>query len=309
MFPMERLGAPFYQGVMKTTPNPGLAAAFMVLASALLAGTTLLAKALGTDTLGQPLHPMQVSQARFMFAFAVVAMATAILRPTFKRPAWSLHVARTLCGWTGVTLMFAASARIPLADATAISFTNPVFTMLLAILLLGERVGPWRWAAAAVALVGGLILLRPGGDSLQLGALFALAAAAITGMEIIFIKQLSDRERPIPLMLVNNGIGLILSSIALAFVFQSPTAMQWAALALLGVTMAAAQFCFINAMSRADASYVVPFSYATLVFAAVYDLALFGVLPDAISVVGAGIILLGAAVLAWREALSKRPQG
>ena len=80
-----------------------------------------------------------------------------------------------------------------------------------------------------------------------------------------------------------------------------PTAGQWAALAGIGVLMAAAQTCFVNAMARANASFVTPFSYLTLVFAAVYDGVIFGVVPDRIGVLGAFIILSGATLLALRE--------
>ena len=69
---------------------------------------------------------------------------------TFRKPHWRLHIARTSFGWAGVTLMFASVAYIPLADATAISFLNPVFGMMLAIPLLGEKVGRVRWSAAVL---------------------------------------------------------------------------------------------------------------------------------------------------------------
>lgn len=278
------------------------AALFMLLSSALIAGTTLLAKALGTNALGEPLHPLQISHARFVFAFLAVASVVAILRPEIRRPNWGLHIARTSCGWLGVTLMFAASAQIPLADATAISFLSPVFTLMLAIPLLGEKVGPVRWSAAAIALAGGLILTRPGGGSVEVGALIALAAAVIMGLEVIFIKRLSGREGPLPLLLINNALGLVISSVAVIWVFTWPAPGQWPALAALGVMMAGAQFCFVSAMARADASFAMPFFYATLVFAALYDAALFGVLPDMVTYIGAAIVLAGAGLLAWREA-------
>jgi len=294
---------------MNQPQNPRAATGFMLLASSMIASTTLLAKALGTDALGAALHPLQISQARFMFALIVIASAVAIIRPILVRPAWTTHGARTICGWAGVTLMFAASARIPLADATAISFLNPIFTMLLAILLLGERVGPWRWGAVAVAFTGGLILLRPGTGAIEAGALLALGAALVMGLEIIFIKQLSRREAPLPLMLVNNGFGFVISTIACLFVFMQPTFAQWAALVTIGVAMAGAQFCFVSAMARADASFSVPFTYMTLVFAALYDAAIFGVLPDIVSAMGAAIILTGALALLWRETIHKARSG
>lgn len=286
--------------------NPALAALLIVTACAFIAGTTLLAKALGTDTLGPALHPIQISHGRFLFAFLVIVSAVGILRPRLSRPHWGLHIGRTSFGWVGITLMFASVAFIPMADATAISFLNPVFAMVLAVPLLKEGVGPWRWLAAAVALTGSLILLRPTPASFQPAALLALSAAVVIGMELIFIKKLSGREIPIQILLINNTMGLMIASAAVSFVFQMPTATQWAALAGIGVLMACAQACFVNGMARADASFVAPISYATLIFAAFYDFAVFGVVPDAISRIGSAIILSGGLILVWRETLQRQ---
>jgi len=281
--------------------NPALAAIFILVATTFIAGTMLLAKALGTDLLGEPLHPLQISHGRFVFAFVAISSVAAVLRPQLTRPNWGLHIGRTSFGWAGVSLMFASVAFIPLADATAITFLNPVFAMMLAIPFLGEKVGPWRWGAAVVALVGAMVLLRPTPASFQPAALLALAAAMVMGLELIFIKKLANREPPLQVLLINNAIGLVIASAAVLPLWQMPSPAQWAALAALGLLMACAQACFINGMARADASFVAPFSYATLIFAAAYDFLGFGVVPDAVTVLGAVIILTGAAVLAWRE--------
>ncbi|UWQ84552.1 DMT family transporter [Leisingera caerulea] len=292
-----------------TPQNPLLAAALILAATTFIAGTTLMAKALGTDLLGAPLHPLQISHGRFLFAFMAISAAVLALRPKFTRPHWGYHIGRTSFGWAGVTLMFASVAYIPLADATAITFLNPVFGMLLAIPLLGERVGPWRWGAALIAMIGAMILLRPTPASFQPAALLALGAAAVMGLELIFIKKLAGREAPLQVLWVNNLLGLMIASCAVLPVWQMPSPGQWAALATLGLLMACAQACFINGMARADASFVAPFSYATLVFAALYDFLGFGAVPDAVSVLGAVIILTGAAVLAWREGRARPPAG
>lgn len=288
-------------------PAPRIAVVFMLCATAFIAATTLLAKALGTDALGPPLHPLQVSHGRFLFAWIAIAGAVVLLRPTFTPPRWRLHIGRTLCGFGGVTLMFAAAAAIPLGDATAISFLNPVFGMILAIPLLGEKVGKWRWLAAAIAFTGALILIRPGVGAVQVGALLALGAALLLGLELTFIKRLAGRERPLQILFFNNSLGLVIASLAVIAVWQPPTGAQWAGLAALGFCMAAAQACFVSAMARADASFVTPFSYLTLVFAAAYDFAVFGVTPTGLSLLGAGVIIAGAALLAWREARLKAP--
>ena len=292
----------------ETPQNPPLAAALILLATVFIAGTTLLAKSLGTDVLGPPLHALQISQGRFVFAFIGISVAVVVLRQKIHKPHWGLHIGRSTFGWGGVTLMFASVAFIPLADATAISFLNPVIGMMLAIPFLGEKVGPWRWLAAAIALAGAMILLRPTPESFQPAALLALGAALAMGAELIFIKKLAGGEPPVQILWVNNLIGMVIASCAALAVWQMPTAAQWGALAALGALMACAQACFVNAMARADASFVAPFAYGTLVFAAIYDAVIFGVVPDWITILGAGIILSGAGLLAWRESVNgKRP--
>lgn len=288
------------------TQNPILAAMLTLIASAFVAGTTLLAKMLGTDALGPALNPLQISQGRFIFALVAIGTAAVVLRLKLTEISWRSHAMRSACGWGGVTLMFAAAAFIPLSDATAISFLNPVIGMLLAIPLLGERVGPVRLSAAAIAFVGAMILLRPTPDAFQPAALLALGAACALGLEIIFIKRLSGREGPLQILLINNLIGVSIASFAAVWVWIQPTLAQWLALAGIGLLMASAQACFVNAVARADASFVGPFFYATLVFAALYDFMVFGVQPDAISIIGTIVILCGAGLLMWREGHLKK---
>ncbi|MDG2055951.1 MAG: DMT family transporter [Tateyamaria sp.] len=281
--------------------NPALAAGLIAVATAFIAATTLIAKALGTDQFGPAIHPFQIVFGRFLFAFLAFSIAVAILRPTLQRPHLGLHLARTLGGWAGLTLMFASVAYIPLADATAISFINPVFGMIFAIPFLGERVGKWRWLAAGISLIGAMILLRPTPDSFQPAALLALAAAVILGAELNVIKKLTSRENLFSILFVNNAIGVGIAGVAVIWVWQAPMPTQWVLMATLGVAMAVAQTCFVNAMARADASFVAPFSYGTLIFAALYDVVFYDVIPDHVTLLGAAIIILGALLLAWRE--------
>lgn len=303
-----QLQSPYCEGMSETKSNPILAASLTVLASAFVAGTTLLAKALGTDTLGEPLNALQISQGRFMFAFMAISMGVLALRPKFTRPAWGTHAVRSSLGWGGVTLMFAAAAFIPLSDATAISFLNPVFGMLFAIPFLGEKVGPWRWLSAAIAISGAVILMRPTSGVLEVGAVLALGGALLLGIELTVIKRLTNGERPLQILWVNNLIGVCISTAVASFVWIWPNPMQWAALAGVGLLMAAAQSCFVNAIRLGDASFVAPFFYTTLVFAALYDGVIFGVFPDAVSYAGSALILLAAALLAWRETKHAKAQ-
>ncbi len=286
-------------------PDRRVTAALMVAATALFAATSLIAKAIGTGALGPALPPLMVSFGRFGFALAGIALALAVMRPVLTRPAWGTHLARTLCGWGGITLMFAAVAQMPLPDATAISFLSPVFTMMLAIPLLGERVGPVRWGAAVIALIGAAILLRPTG-AIQPAAFLALGAAAAMGLEAIFIKRLTGREGRLQILIVNNGMGAVVATVAALAVWAAPNPAQWAALAALGLIMAGGQALNLAAMRRADASFVAPFFYLTLVWAAGFDLWVFGVLPDGVSMIGAAVLVSGAGLLVWRDRQRRR---
>lgn len=283
-------------------PARPLAAAGLILCgSAVVAATTVLAKGLGTGAFGPPLHPLQIAHGRYVFALAAVLVTLAVVRPRLTRPQVPLHVLRAACGFTGVALLFAAATMIPLSDATAISFLSPIVTMLLAALILGERPGLSRWSAAALSMAGALVLFRPGGDTIAVGAALALGAACAIGLEMTIVKWLTRREGPLQILLMSNSIGTLMASAAVLPVFVVPTGPQWAALAALGTMMFGAQVCYVQAMRLADASFVAPVAYTTLVFAALYDVLVFDVWPDVVSLTGAGLILAGALVLTTRE--------
>ena len=279
-----------------------VAIAFMVAASALLAATSLMAKILGlpseTDT---GIHSMQQSAGRFVFAFIVLCLFLLIrpnVRPDFIGTNWPRHIIRTGLAWTSATLVFAAVSNMPVAEATAISFLSPVVSMVLSVFVLRETLWPHRIIAAVIALLGAVLILRPGSDAFQLAGLYALGSAVSIGLETMYIKRLSDTEPPLRILFIVNFLGTILSVTVASFIWIWPTPNQWAMLALLGATMLCAQACFIQSMKRGDASFVTPVFYTVLVFAAFYDLLLFGVMPTQLSFIGGVLILSAALVLA-----------
>src|SRR5690606_36597220 len=156
-------------------------------------------------------------------------------RPGLEGARWSNHILRVLFGWSGVSCLFAASAVMRLADATAISFLNAIVATMLSIPLLGERVGPWRWAAAATAFAGAVILTEPGTEPLQPVALVALLAAVFMGSEAILIKKLIDSEPPLRILIINNFLGACIAVAEASFVWRAPTATQWLLLVALGL--------------------------------------------------------------------------
>lgn len=281
--------------------RPLAAAALILLGSAIIAGTTVLAKGLGTDFFGPALHPLQAAHGRFLFALLTLLVVLAIVRPRLTRPNVPLHFARAACGFSTVALLFTAATMIPLPDATAISFLSPLVTMLLAALFLREQVGSSRWFAAALAMTGAVVLLRPGEGTLAVGALIALGSAVTMGAELTIVKRLTRREGALQILLMSNLFGITLSTLAVIPVWTPPAPAQWLALTALGMLMLVAQTCYVHAMRFADVSFVAPVGYTTLVFAAVYDIIIFSAWPDLVSLTGAGLILAGAIVLTTRE--------
>lgn len=281
---------------------------FAITASLFFAGSTFLSKLLGTGVLGDALHPLQVTHSRFAFGFVTALVLVVANRRRIVGPHYRLHALRSTLGCLGVGILFTGVVYIPASDAVALTFLNPIFAMIFAVLILHERVGRHRWAAAIGAFAGGILLIRPEAAGINLIALMCLVGAAIIGLEIIVIKILVSREDVFQLLLINNAIAAILASLPLFFVFAMPSATQWAGLAAVGIVMVTGQMLFLFAMRISNASLIAPFIYATLIFVMLFDYVVLGVIPDFISIPGAGIIITCGSYIAWREYWHKQQE-
>lgn len=286
------------------------AIATMLTATLFIATSLLLAKMVGTGwgaaTPEDKLHPLQVTAGRFLFGFIGIASFVALRRPAFVRPALGWHALRSLLGMSGVGLMFTAALLIPLAETTAISFLNPIFAMMLALVFLREKVGLLRWSCALLAFAGALLLVLRGDFQPRPEALVALAAAALLGGEVIALKFLSGRE-PVPqILLLNNAIalGVMMSLASLVWIWPSPQ--QWLGLAGVGLAMVSAQALFTRALRMTEASFIAPFSYATLIVSSGLDWLVFGSWPSLRSWLGVAIIVTAGILLSWREAVREK---
>ena len=279
----------------------------MIFVSLFIGGTTMIAKVLGTDLLGKPLNPMQISHSRFFFAFILIFLFFLKTKSKIIQPNYKLHFSRSFCGWIGITILFGTSILIPVSDATALIFINPIFTMIFAIPLLGETVKTTKWFAVAITFIGAIVLIRPENNLLEIQFVYILLifGALALGLESIFIKILTIEEKPKQILLINNGIGLMISSIPIYFIWISPNIKQILALFFVGALMLCAQICFIQAMKRSEAHFVVPFFYFTLIFVCIYDFFIFQILPDKISIIGTTLIIVGGIILYVSQTRSK----
>ena len=279
----------------------------MLAASAFIGGTAIIAKLLGKNLIGEPLSPFQISHSRFLYGFIFLLFFSLFYKFKIQYLNFKLHLARTSFGWIGVTILFGSSSLIPVNDAVAINFSNPVFAMILSIIILKEKYFLYRWIAMILTFGGALILIRPNFSELYFDpvALISIFGAICLGFEAIFIKLLTKYERNIQILLINNFIGLILSSSVVLFYWITPTFLQFLFCILIGVLMICAQFCFLKALKSNQLNFVVPFFYSTLIFVLLYDYLFFYELPDFLSLSGSILIIIGGTYLFFKEKSNK----
>ena len=272
-----------------------------VLASFFFASSTFLSKLLGSGQWGDPLNPLQIAHARFAFGLMTAMVLAVFVGLQLTRPHFKLHVLRSACGWIGIAILFTGVLYIPASDAVALTFLNPIFAMVFAVKILMERIDNQRWWAAAIALFGGILLIRPEANGLNLIALLCIFGAIIIGVEIVVIKLLTSREGVFQILVINNTIAALLATVPLMFVFVMPTATQWLALTAVGIIMVIGQLLFLFAMKAADASLVSPFIYSTLIFVGTLDYFILDVQPDPISLFGGALIIASGGYIALTE--------
>ncbi len=275
----------------------------MLAASAFIGGTAVIAKLLGKDNLGEPLSPFQISQSRFLYGFIFVLLFSLFYKVRIESPNPKLHLARTSLGWMGATILFGSSSLIPVNDAVALNFSNPVFAMIFSLIILREKYYPYRWIAMIITFAGALILIRPDFSNLYVDpiAIVSIFGAICLGLEAIFIKLLTKYEKNTQILLINNLIGLILSSLIVIFFWQTPTFLQLLLCILIGFLMICAQICFLIALRSNQLNFVIPFFYSTLIFVLLYDYLIFRNLPDLLSFSGSLLIMIGGIYLFLKE--------
>ncbi|MCK6449894.1 MAG: DMT family transporter [Alphaproteobacteria bacterium] len=217
-----------------------------------------------------------------------------------------LYSMRALAGLASMLCWFTAVTLIPLAEATALSFTGPMFATAGAALLLRETVGWRRWGAVVMGFVGVLIIVRPGAVDLSFGASLALASAVFMAAGSLLVKTLS-RTEPTGAIVSYMVIYLApLSLIPALFVWVWPPMSTWPYLAALGLLGAIAHLCYTGALAAADASAVMPLDYMRLPAVALFAYAMFAEVPTVWTWAGAGVIILASTYIAQREMRLRR---
>ncbi len=283
-------------------PRPVLAALSMLLGVAALAANHSLVRVV-TDEL----HPLEASALRFLWAVPI--MLPWLLRSrgvSLQTRRHGLHFATAGLTVTMTAAFFIALSQMPLAEATALNFTAPLFTTIIAALLLKERVEFARWAATVIGFIGVLIILRPGFAEIPSVALLPVFGAFLLAWWFIAVKRLSATESTATITIYQTlWSALLLTAIAVP-VWVTPTWETLGYSAAMGGLGTTGIIFTSRAFSLAEASIVAPLDYGRLPFIAVIGFLAFGEIPDGVSVVGALIITASAIYIVRRAALTEK---
>ncbi len=258
----------------------------------------------GLKTLSAHYPPLQVATLRGLSSLPLVlvwALWTTGLRPLL-RIRWPLHLLRGVLGIVMMGSFVYALKRLPLSTAYSIFFVAPLLITALSVPILGEKVGPRRWTAIAMGLLGVLLVLRPSGEGMfTLAGLAVLVAAlgySVSAITVRVLARTDSNQAMVVWLLAMMAVGAGL----LAWPDWVPLRAQDAwIIAVIGVAGSLGQYTITEAFRRGEASLIAPLEYTALVWGVALDLALWGVLPDAITWLGAGIIIASGLYLLRRE--------
>ena len=264
---------------------------FMLSAMAILPGIDVIAKHLGQA--GIPI--LQIVWARLALGALITlpfAAKAGPLRP--DRP--PLHLFRALFLMAATFLFFSALKFLPIADALAIFFVQPLVLTALSPLVLGETVGPRRWGAVAVGFAATLIIIRPGIGAFNPGALLALGAGTSLALYFLLTRKVSGTAPAIVTTFQTNAIGGLICSVAVPLVWHVPTPGEWTLFVALAGIANLGHWLIVKAYDHAEASLLAPLAYTEMVTATLFGLIFFGDFPDGWTLLGVAI-LIGCAIV------------
>jgi len=197
-----------------------------------------------------------------------------------------VHYGAQCCWLLALTL-------IPLAQVISIEFTMPIWTAILAVAFLGERMGVWKTTAVGLGLVGVVVIVRPFGGAVSGGQLIALTAAVGYAVSVTLVKSLTRSDRVTVIMFWMVVIQALLGVVPALAVWQWPSAQVWGWLVVIGFCGTYSHWCLTQALSHADATIVVPMDFLRVPLAALTGWLIYAERVDLLTAVGAALILGG----------------
>ncbi|MDR5866808.1 DMT family transporter [Halomonas koreensis] len=265
-----------------------------------------------TKWLGETHSPLQIIFFRTLVSLPLIALIARYngglrtlrtRRPGIHLLRGLIFAATMICFMWGLTLL-------PLAETTAIAFAAPLFVTLLSVPLLGERVDLPTTLATALGFVGVLVVVRPGGESFQPGALVVVAAAIFYALTMITARRYGDREHLWAMVFYTTLVPLVISTLTLPWVWQTPAPLHWPAFLVAGVLGVGAMTGLTLAFRYAPAALAAPFDYTALLWAVLLGWWFWDEVPDLWVFAGGTLIIASGLAIAYHErrtALNRRP--
>ena len=248
------------------------------------------------------LHPFEIAFFRLLFGLLPLA-------PWFIKLGWAplrtkrlgLMTFRGVLNLVCMLAFFMALAITPLAQVTALGFSAPIFATVLAVFVFGEKVGVQRWSAIAFGFLGALVVIRPGFETVSLGAALALSAAIIWGVCLVIIKTLGRTESSLTITVYMSLIMAPLSLIPALWFWQWPTGQQFMWLIAIGITGGTGQMAMAEALRVGETHVVMPIDFSRLIWVSVIAFLAFAEVPGLFTWIGGAMIFAATAFIAWRE--------
>lgn len=254
------------------------------------------------------IHPFEITFFRNLFGFIVLLPWFVIhgLRPLRTRRI-GLHLLRASSNVVAMLMFFMALSMTPLAQVQALGFTAPLFTTVLAIFILGERVRLRRWTALIAGFIGALIIVRPGLQPIDTGSVLTIVSAAIWGFTLITIKVLSRTDSAVTITAYMVILMSPLSLLPALFYWTWPDPAMWVWLVVCGVSGTVAQLLMAQSFRVAEATVVLPFDFTKIVWGALIGYLAFGEVVDIWTWIGAAVIFSGITYITYRERKLAKP--
>lgn len=285
---------------MPSHDRPMYALALRLLATMLFSVMLLLVKLTGERDV--PL-PETLFWRQFLPALGIFGWLLArgqLHRLKTKRP-W-VHARRALIGGSGMFLTLGVVRMLPLAEATILGFTTPMFAVMLSVILLKERVGIWRWSAVTAGLVGVLIIAGPNSGSLPLtGVAVGIGAALMVALVTVQVRDLGRTEEPLTVVFYFSAISAPFLALFLFRTGISHNLTEWMMLAGIGLTGMFAQVAMTASLRYGSVSSVMVVDYIQLAWATFWGWLIFDHLPPATTWLGAPVIIGASLLIVWRE--------
>jgi drug/metabolite transporter (DMT)-like permease len=215
------------------------------------------------------------------------------------------HLLRGLAGLAAMYCYFFTIAHLPLAEAVLLNYSTPLFVPFIAVLWLGEKISARLWLAIGTGFAGILLILKPGLALFTPVSLIGVASGTFAALAMVSIRRLTRSEPTLRIVFYFSAVCTAVSAVPLAWRWQSPEPGLWLLLVLVGVLASLAQSLMTRAYAQAPAAQVGPFTYSTVLFAAVVGWLFWGEVLDVLSFAGALLVCLAGILtirLAGRQA-------